>query len=567
MYPFFKKFRNLVGLFLIAGILILVNIISSYFYGSIDLTEEKRFTLTPATVKMLKELPDVVYVRVLLEGEFPTGFKRLQQSTIEMLDQFAGESGFVEYQFEDPNAGSIEEINAQREALKKDGLLPTNLFVRSGSENKEQIIYPYAIFNYGERKVAVNLLENSADQDQDAKLSNSISLLEYKFANAIQKLRYKDRKNIVLTTGHGELETEYTKSLMGFLYPFYNIGRINLDSVAQINPDIDLLIMARPTIGFEEKDKFKIDQFIMNGGKAMFFIDGIAMSLDSLGEREEYIPEPLDVKLGDLLFEYGVRIEPNLVLDLECSRIPQVIGRQGGKPQIELFPWYYHPLMASKNNHPITNHIDRVNLEFVSTIDTLKTEEAVRKTILLNSSQYSRYQLAPMKISFDILRYKPEPDKFNKPNLPVAVLLEGNFSSLYKNRVTEEMNNTLQALNMEFKPKSDPTAIIVVADGDLPKNLYDKETGKSAPMGYSRWEKLNFEGNKDFMLNAVEYLIDPNHVLVARSKQYKLRLLDKVKSEKEKTFWQFFNIGIPVIILCLLGVFNHYYRKRKYIKL
>ncbi len=212
MYPFLKKFRNLVGLFLLAGILILVNIISSYFYGSIDLTEEKRFTLTPATVKMLKELPDVVYVRVLLEGEFPTGFKRLQQSTIEMLDQFAGESGFVEYQFEDPNAGTIEEINAQREALKKDGLLPTNLFVRSGSENKEQIIYPYAIFNYGERKVAVNLLENSADQDQDAKLSNSISLLEYKFANAIQKLRYKDRKNIVLTTGHGELETEYTKS-------------------------------------------------------------------------------------------------------------------------------------------------------------------------------------------------------------------------------------------------------------------------------------------------------------------------------------------------------------------
>ncbi|MBK9271708.1 MAG: gliding motility-associated ABC transporter substrate-binding protein GldG [Saprospiraceae bacterium] len=563
----FKNIKNFAGLLVLAGILILVNVISSYLYGSIDLTEEKRFTLTPATKKILKELPEVVFVRVLLEGEFPSGFKRLQQSTIEMLDQFASVSGYVEYQFEDPNDGTVEEINAKREELKKEGLLPTNLFVRSGTENKEQIIYPYAIFNYGERKVAVNLLENSADQDQDAKLSNSIGLLEYKFANAIQKLKYKDRKNIVLTTGNGELETEYTKSLMGLLYPFYNVGRIHLDSVAKINSEIDLVIVARPTQKFEEKNKFKLDQFLMNGGKAMFFLDGIAMSLDSLGERNEYIPEVLDVNLGDQLFEYGVRIEPNLVLDLECSRIPQVIGRQGGKPQIELFPWYYHPLIASKDHHPITNHIDRVNLEFVSTIDTLKTKYPVRKTILLNSSQYSRYQLAPMKIGFDILRYKPEPEKFNKPYLPVAVLLEGEFSSLYENRVTEEMMNNLAALQMEFKSKSKPTSIIVVGDGDLPKNLYDEETGKTAPMGYSRWEKLTFEGNKDFILNAVEYLIDPNQVLAARSKQYKLRLLDKVKAEKEKTFWQFFNVGIPIFLLILFGVFNHYSRKRKYIKI
>jgi ABC-2 type transport system permease protein len=561
-----SKFQNTLSILLVAGILVFINILGSFFYGSWDLTEEKRFTLTPATAEIVSKVPDVILVRVLLEGEFPAGFKRLQQSTKEMLDQFASLSGYIEYEFEDPNAGTIQEINARREELRKDGLVPTNLFVRSGSENKEQIIYPYAIFSFGERSIAVNLLESSADQDQETNLSNSISLLEYKFANAIQKLQYKEKKNIAISTGHGELEAEYAKSLISMLYPFYNVGRLNLDSVVQISPEISLLIVPRPIRKFEDKDKFKLDQYLMHGGRILFFVDGMAMTLDSLAVRNEYIPEPLDLGLGDLFFEFGVRIEPNLVLDIECSRIPQVIGKQGGKPQIELFPWYYHPLVASKGNHPIVSNIDRVNFEFVSSIDTLRTKTPLKKSVLLSSSQYSRYQLAPMKVGFDILRYKPEPDKFNKPNLPLAVLVEGQFSSLYENRVTEEMKSTLSSLNMEFRPLSDPTAVIVVADGDLPRNLYDAETGKSAPMGYSRWEKTTFDGNKDFVLNAVEYLIDPNHVLVARSKQFKLRLLDKVKTEKEKTFWQVFNIGLPIVLLGLLGIFNHQIRKRKYLK-
>lgn len=566
MKNWIRKTQQSFGLLMIGAFLIMLNALSHFYHVSLDLTEEHRFTLTPATKNILKEVPDVVFVRVLLEGEFPAGFKRLQQSTREMLDQFTAVSGYIEYEFEDPNAGTIQEINARREELKKDGLLPTNLFVRSGSENKEQIIYPYVIFNFGERKIAVNLLENSREQDQEANLSNSISLLEYKFANAIQKLQRKEKKNVVITTGHGELDPEYTKSLVNMLYPFYNVGRLNLDSVGQINSEIHLVIIPRPTKAFDEKNKFKLDQYLMRGGKLIYFLDGIAMSLDSLAVRNEYIPEPLELGLGDMLFEYGVRIEPNLIVDLECSRIPQVIGQQGGKPQIELFPWMYHPLVASTENHPVVANIDRVNLEFVSSLDTVKTRNAIAKTILLRSSKYSRYQLNPMKVGFDILRYKPEPEKFNKGQLPLAVLLEGQFSSLYKNRITDEMKSSLSAAQMEFRDHSEPTAMIVVSDGDLPKNLFDAETGKSAPMGYSRWEKATFEGNKDFVMNAVEYLIDPQNVLSARSKQFKMRLLDKVRAEKEQGLWQFFNIGLPLLILVLAGWINHQLRKRKYIK-
>ncbi|MBK7303831.1 MAG: gliding motility-associated ABC transporter substrate-binding protein GldG [Saprospiraceae bacterium] len=561
-----NKIQGSFKVIFLTGILIFINVLGSFFFGSVDLTEEKRFTLTPSTKNIIRNVPEVVLVRVLLEGEFPAGFKRLQQSTKELLDQFRAESGYIEYQFEDPNDGSIQEINARREELKKDGLVPTNLMVRTGTENKEQLIYPYAIFNFAQKKIAINLLEHSADQDQETNLSNSISLLEYKFANALQKLQHQEKKNILLSTGHGELEKEQTKALVLQLSSFYNVGYINLDSNYNLKKEIDLLIIARPTIPFSEKNKFALDQYLMNGGKIIYLVDGMSISLDTLSTRTEYIPEPLDVNLSDLFFEYGLRIEPNLVLDLECSRIPQVIGNQGGKPQIELFPWYYHPLVASKSTHPIVNNIDRISLEFPSSIDTLKTKTSLKKTVLIQSSQYSRYQLSPMKVGFDILRYKADPDKFNKPFLPIGVLVEGEFSSLFENRVSEELKSQLTSLGMDYKSKSSPTSILLVSDGDLIRNLYDKETGKFAPLGYNKWEKTSFNGNKDFILNSIEYMIAPDNVLSARAKEIKLRMLDKVKAEKEKGKWQFFNIGLPVILLIIFGLLNQFIRRKKYIK-
>lgn len=561
-----KKIPGFLQILLILGIILFINILSQYFNTYLDFTEEKRFTLTEPTKKLIKDVKNVVYIQVLLEGNFPSGFKRLQQSTKEILDQFNSENGYIEYEFENPNEGTVDVINARRKSYSEEGLIPTNLMVRSGSENKEQLIYPYAIVKLGDRKISVNLLENAPDLDQESNLSNSISLLEYKLATAIQKVHYPEKKNILFTTGHGELAREQTKSLVSLLNSSYNLAWINLDSTFIIKPEIDLLIIARPIIPFTEKNKFVLDQYVMNGGKIIWLVDGLKMSLDSLSTRNEFIPEPLDLNLTDYFFKNGIRINSNLVLDLECSRIPQVIGRTGDKPQIELFPWYYHPLIAPRSNHPIVSNIDRISLEFPSTIDTLKTKTDIKKTILLQSSQYSRYQTSPMKVGFEMMRYKPDPDKFNRPNLSIGILLEGTFGSLFENRLDEDMNNILSSIGIPFKTISSPTSMLVVADGDVIKNLYDKETGKFAPIGYNKYEKATFNGNKDFILNSIEFMINQNNILTARTKEFKLRMLDKVKAEKDKLYWQSINIVLPIILIVIFGTINFYWRKKKFIK-
>lgn len=561
-----KRIPGFLQILLILGIILFINILSQYFNTYLDFTEEKRFTLTEPTKKLIKDVKNVVYIQVLLEGNFPSGFKRLQQSTKEILDQFNSENGYIEYEFENPNEGTVDVINARRKSYGEEGLIPTNLMVRSGSENKEQLIYPYAIVKLGDRKISVNLLENAPDLDQESNLSNSISLLEYKLATAIQKVHYPEKKNILFTTGHGELAREQTKSLVSLLNSSYNLAWINLDSTFIIKPEIDLLIIARPIIPFTEKNKFVLDQYVMNGGKIIWLVDGLKMSLDSLSTRNEFIPEPLDLNLTDYFFKNGIRINSNLVLDLECSRIPQVIGRTGDKPQIELFPWYYHPLIAPRSNHPIVSNIDRISLEFPSTIDSLKTKTDIKKTILLQSSQYSRYQNSPMKVGFEMMRYKPDPDKFNRPNLPIGILLEGTFGSIFENRLDEDMNNILSSIGIPFKTISSPTSMLVVADGDVIKNLYDKETGKFAPIGYNKYEKATFNGNKDFILNSIEFMINQNNILTARTKEFKLRMLDKVKAEKDKLYWQSINIVLPIILIVLFGTINFYWRKKKFIK-
>ncbi|MBK6699122.1 MAG: Gldg family protein [Saprospiraceae bacterium] len=404
------------------------------------------------------------------------------------------------------------------------------------------------------------------DLDQESNLSNSISLLEYKLATAIQKVHYPEKKIFYSPRVMENYAREQTKSLVSLLNSSYNLAWINLDSTFIIKPEIDLLIIARPIIPFTEKNKFVLDQYVMNGGKIFWLVDGLKMSLDSLSTRNEFIPEPLDLNLTDYFFKNGIRINSNLVLDLECSRIPQVIGRTGDKPQIELFPWYYHPLIAPRSNHPIVSNIDRISLEFPSTIDSLKTKTDIKKTILLQSSQYSRYQNSPMKVGFEMMRYKPDPDKFNRPNLPIGILLEGTFGSIFENRLDEDMNNILSSIGIPFKTISSPTSMLVVADGDVIKNLYDKETGKFAPIGYNKYEKATFNGNKDFILNSIEFMINQNNILTARTKEFKLRMLDKVKAEKDKLYWQSINIVLPIILIVLFGTINFYWRKKKFIK-
>lgn len=563
---FFVKLERSVRILLVLGILIFINIIASLFNASVDLSEDRRFSLTPASIHTIQNINDNIYIRVLLDGEFPAGFKRLRQGVNDLLFQYKKRNGYISFEFENPNEGSVEEINKRRENLSKDGLVPINLQVRSGTEKNEQLIYPYAIFNYGERKIAVSLLENVPELDQEENLNNSISQLEYKFSNAIDKLLHPEKKNVLLTSANGELPTEETKAIETLLRPFYNVGRINLDSVYQIKKEADVLIVNKPTKLFSERSKFILDQYIMNGGKVIWFVDALKMSLDSLATRSEFIPEPQDLNLGDLFFKYGFRIESNMVLDMECSRIPQVIGKVGDKPQIELFPWYYFPIPAPRTNHPIVNNIDRILMDFPASIDTLKTKQVVRKIPLIVSSNYSRFQLAPAKVSFDILRYKPEPEKFNKPNLIMGLLLEGAFNSAFENRVEESMLQSLKSIQAEFKSSSSETKMIVVSDGDVLKNYYDFSTNKFSTLGYSKFEKTTYNGNKEFFLNSIEYLTNRENILEARSKQYKIRLLNQVKIDQERSFWQVLNLGLPLVILILIGIGNTYWRKNRYTK-
>ncbi len=552
------------GLF--AGILIVVNILAHQVYTHVDLTEEKRYTLTKPTRELLKGINDRIYVRVLLEGEFPAGFKRLRTATREVLEDFRSLNAYIDYQFEDPNKGSKEEVNARRKALLEEGIAPVNLNVRGEGESKSQIIYPTAIFHYGKRKVIVNLLENqSPTLTPDEVINNSISLLEYKFANAIKKLQAKGRPIILFTRGHGELDELQTKDLERSLRQFYDTDRITLDSVIHLPADkCALLIVARPRSAFSERDKFIIDQYIMGGGKVLWLIDRLDAGLDSLRHRKRFIPQDYPLNIEDVLFKYGVRIQPDLVLDMECTQIPLQVGVVGNAPQFRLFPWPYHPAVLPTGNHPVVKNLDRVELLFCSSIDTIRTKTPVKKTVLLRSSKYSRLQFSPVELGFDIMGEELKPEYFNRGHQILGVLLEGEFPSAYENRVTEQMAQGLQQVGVAFRSVSEPTRMLVISDGDVAANFVrDREKKEWLPLGFNRFENATY-ANRDLLINAVEYLIEPGGVIEARSREVKLRLLDTVRAKEEKPLWQALNIGAPLFFLGLFGILFQWRRRRRY---
>lgn len=564
--PRSQRVQSLIQFGLFAGILVFINILANQVYTHIDLTEEKRYTLTKPTRELLKSIDDRIYVRVLLEGDFPAGFKRLRTATREMLDDFRSISGYIDYQFEDPNRGSKEEVNARRKALLEEGIAPVNLNVRGEGESKSQIIYPTAIFHYGQRKVIVNLLENqSPTLLPDEVINNSISLLEYKFANAIKKLRTKGRPIILFTRGHGELDELQTKDFERSLRQFYDTDRITLDSVIYLPPDkCELLIIAQPRTAFSERDKFIIDQYIMNGGKVLWLIDRLNASLDSLRHQKRFIPTDYPLNLEDMLFKYGVRIQPDLVLDMECTKIPLQVGVVGSAPQFRLFPWPYHPAVLPTGAHVVVKNLDRVELRFCSSMDTIRTKTPVKKTVLLRSSKYSRLLFSPIEIDFDIMAEDLKPEYFKKGYQILGVLLEGIFPSNYEHRVSQQMAEGLRQAGVEFQAQSKPTRMIVISDGDVAANyVRHRETKEWLPLGFNRFENVTY-ANRDLLINAVEYLIEPTGVIEARSREVKLRLLDTVRAKKEKSLWQAFNIGTPLLFLALFGVFFHWQRKRRY---
>ena len=559
-----------IKLIIIAAILIVINIIAGYVHSYIDLTEEKRFTLAESTTNLLYEVEDRIIIKVLLEGKFPASFKRLQQATREMVGEFRDENSDIDYVFEDPTEGDMDNVNNRIRSLAELGVVGRSLTYFEGKEKVQKLVFPYALVQYGDREVIVNLLETaSGPEDEESMLNKSVSLLEYKLANAIQKITARNQGNIVFTYGQGELEPKYRTSLKNELSRFYNIGDLPLDSITSIGQEADLVIVARPTKEFSLKNQFKLDQYVMNGGKIIWLIDKMDAHLDSIQKYKFYVPKEYPLGLDDMWFKYGARIQPNFVLDLQSTAIPQVIGQSGGRPQTQLFPWFYHPLAAPASTHPIVKNLDRVNMYWPSTIDTIQTKTHVQKTVLLASSQYSRYQMNPVRLNFEILKIEPDPSKFNKGRQPVALMLEGQFPSLFENRVDESFKKTLESINQPFRAVSVPTKQLIVSDSDFAANWFNERTQESYPMGYNPYLPQGqniFQGNQDFIINTIEYMISEGGVLEARNREVKLRLLNGPKVREEQTMWQLINIGLPLLFIILFGLVYNYLRKIKYSK-
>ena len=552
-------------LLLVVAIIIVVNVIASFLYTEVDLTDDQRFTLSESTKAVVAAPDDNITIKVFLEGEFPAGFKRLQSSVKDLMDKLRDINPNIVYEFEDPTEGSPRVVEQRQKMLIEEKIIPVSLSYSDGTQLVQKAVFPFAIVTYKAKKYIINLLEEQKlGDDKDVILNKSVALLEYKFANAFQKLQAPRAKNVLFTQGNEEWDESQTFRLESEIRRFHKVGRVYLDSLMKLDSTIDLLIVAGPKTPISIQNQFKIDQYIMNGGKVLWLLDKFHISLDSISKNKFFIPTDTDAGVDNLLFKYGVRIMPDLIMDLECSYIPQVIGMAGDKPQTKLFPWYYHISAATTPVHPIVKNVDRINMFFPSSIDTIKTDADIKKTILLSSSKYSRSQLQPMRLTFEILKTAPDPSKFTGGQKSLAVLLEGKFESFFKNRLTADVQANLEQMGVEFISESKPTKQIVISDSDFAKNLVNTTNGQTEDIGYNKWERKYYKGNKDFTINMIEYMLDDGSILESRSKEIKLRLLDAVKTKEEKTKWQFINVGLPVVLLALFGLLYHYIRRRRF---
>ena len=559
-------------------LVILVNILLSWVDFRIDLTQDKKHSISKETKQILTDLEDVVFIKIYLAGDFPTEFKHLQSELLNLLTSFKSIAGDnFDYEVIDPNntKDESEKIDLFKQ-LVKDGLTPTDIEIRSTSSKSSQIIFPGALIYYKDRQQAVNFLKNSVTKQAGENINASIENLEYEFIAAIHHLAKNNIEKIAFLEGNGELTDkevyDLTESVLqdndklSYHYAIerFNIKEFEIDSSkmeADISKQIlDLsnfkaLIIAKPTIAFNMLEKFIIDQYIMNGGKILWLIDGVNATMDSLQKANSFIALKNDLNLDDQLFKYGVRINPNLIEDLRSTQIPIVTGYSNNMPQQSYFPWPYYPLLFSEINHPISKGLDAIKCDFASSIDTI--QNTIKKTILLTSSKQSRINPTPAKISLGILQNPPPIESFNKSQLPIAVLLEGEFESVFKNRILPKEQS------IDFKDKSKPTQMIVVSDGDVARNSVSNN-GDIYPLGYDRFINYTYPGNKKFVMNAIHYLCDDVGLTQLKSKEIKLRLLDKEKIASNMFLIQFINIVFPLLLLLIATLLFLNFKKRKY---
>ena len=539
---------------LTVAILLLVNIIASQYFFRIDLTEDKRYTIAPATKKILKNLDDVVYVEVYLEGEFPAGFKRLQSSIKETLDEFSIYAGSkVQYKFIDPSA----ETDPQRRGriynqLAQRGIQPTNLFAKEKDKQIEKLIFPGALVVYKEKEVPVQFLKGNKAAGSAEMLNQSVEGVEYELISAIRQLTIGNKKSIAFVEGHGEYPAKDVADAYQSLSKFYNVYRIKLEQINDLS-DYDALIIARPQTAYPEQDKFKLDQYIVNGGKVLFFLDAVKVDMDSISANGA-LAIPYEYSLDDLLFKYGVRVNRNLIQDLNSGFYPMNVGTMGDKPQIQLVNWRYFPLLNTFGDNPIVKNLEAIYSKFISTIDTVKAI-GITKTPLIYTSQYCKVYSAPVDVQFNEARKQPDPRDYNQGPLPVCYLLSGEFASLYKNR-------PLPSPGLAFKEKNKSSQLIVFSDADIIRNDIGKD-GREYPLGFDRFSGNTF-GNKAFVLNALDYMLNEEGLINVRAKEIMLRPLDKLKVEEERSQWQIINLVLPILLVIVFGIIRYYLRKRRY---
>jgi ABC-2 type transport system permease protein len=555
-----KSWLKLLTVF--AGI-ILVSVISSFLRFRYDLTEDKRFTLSRPTRQVLSHLKNDIYIQVYLEGEIPIPLKRLKRSVGEMLDEFRIASGRkLDYEFINPSGGKdARQREAQYQTLEKKGLNPIRLETGdSEGGSSQKIIFPGMIVNYNGIEVPVNFLNNSTPSSEQ-NILRSVEGLEYEMIQTISTLSSDTINKVAFIEGHGEIPEIETADITMNLARFFTIDRGVIGGKPGILDKYAAVVIAGPEKVFNESDKLVLDQYIMNGGKVMWLIDEVAVNSDSLRFGTTVgLYRPLNIE--DQLFRYGARINPAIVQDIECVPIRLMVMSGSTRQQVVSAPWVYNPLLKPATNHPITRNLNRVEGEFVNYIDTVGLDPAIRKKILLSTSEYSRIVSPPVMISLKEAEMTPVEKDFNKQNLPVAVLLEGVFTSAFKNRM---VSNLTDDKNLRIRTESKETRMIVIADGDIIRNEVQRSglNETPLPLGQDKYTGQIY-GNRDFIINCLNWLVDKNGIMELRSRELKLRLLNHKIIKADKFKWQLINIAGPVIIVILGGFLYSYFRRKKY---
>ena len=565
--------RDIIQLVVVMGIVITLNILSGFFFTRFDLTTEKRYTLSETSKELLEGMNDVIYLKVYLDGELPAGFRRLRDRTREMLDEFrAYSNNNIEYEFINPsNQPDEKSRNELYRQLAKQGLMPTNIQIKSEDGVEQKLIFPGAIMTYKGEETALQLLKSQMGAAPEQMLNSSTEDLEYEITNAIRKVTSARTESVGFIEGHGELSNRQVADMAKSLSEYYRLERVTIngklnslvtradgDSGAIIFPKYKAIIIAKPDTAFSEEDKFMIDQYVMYGGRILWLIESVFCNMDSLRYAPSTLAIPQSTKLEDMLFKYGVRVNTDLIQDVRCAAIPGPSGYVGDQLQWALQPWVFFPIVIPTSEHPIVRNLNGIKLEFTSSIDTVGAKN-IKKTVLLSTSDKTRALRTPTQVSLDVMVEEPNPAQFNRRYLPVAVLLEGKFESVFKNRLTTGIK---ESRDIQFREDGRPTKMIVVSDGDIMRNHINPD-GTYLPTGFDQYTQQQF-GNKTFLLNAINYLCDDISLTIIRSRSLEIRLLDRKKAEAERTKWQIINVAIPIGLVLLFGFINAYLRKKRY---